>query len=626
MCGIAGWIDWDAAPADPRVLARMNDAIAHRGPDGEGTFFGQTRDGRNRIGLAHRRLAIIDLDTGAQPMHSADGAVTIVFNGEIYNFRELREELRARQHRFLTASDTEVIIAAYREWGPDSVSRLRGMFAFALWDRERERLVLARDPFGKKPLYLCRQPTRLIFGSEIKAVLAHPAAEAALDRQSVLDYLQYRYVPGPNTLFRGVVKLDPGNYAVWQDGQLSTTCYYRPPDGNGGPQANGSDADPVPAFLAALDEAVRLRMVADVPFGAFLSGGIDSSAIVALMSRHSDLPINTFSVGFNEVKYSETGYARQVAARFKTNHHELIVAPEDIISRLPDAIGFRDAPFAETADVPIWMLSQEAAKSVKMVLSGEGSDEILAGYPKHKYEPYVAMYQRAVPALLHDRLIEPLVDLLPYRFYRVRTLAHSFGLRDPMERLPRWFGALDIAERDELVALDVPPRPVATRPFARACRSPLRRMLYFDQTSWLSDNLLERGDRMTMAASIEARMPFMDTKLAAFVSRHKDSCRIRFGEDKWLLRRAMAPILPADILHRAKVGFRVPVNLWFQTVLKDYVRDLLLGPQSLTRDYYRRDNLIQVLDQHIAGQTNHEKLIWSLMNLELFQRRYRLAW
>jgi asparagine synthase (glutamine-hydrolysing) len=237
------------------------------------------------------------------------------------------------------------------------------------------------------------------------------------------------------------------------------------------------------------------------------------------------------------------------------------------------------------------------------------------------------MYQRLVPALLHDRLVEPLVDMLPYGFYRVRTLAHSFGLRDPMERLPRWFGALDLAERDELVALDVPPRPVATRPFT-GCKqpSPLRRMLYFDQTSWLSDNLLERGDRMTMAASIEARMPFMDTKLAEFISRHQDSCRIRRGESKWLLRRAMEPILPPDILHRAKVGFRVPVNLWFRTVLKDYIRDLLLGPESLTRDYYRRDVLAQVLDQHADGRTNHEKLIWSLMNLELFQRRYRLSW
>jgi asparagine synthase (glutamine-hydrolysing) len=261
------------------------------------------------------------------------------------------------------------------------------------------------------------------------------------------------------------------------------------------------------------------------------------------------------------------------------------------------------------------------------VLSGEGSDEVLAGNPKHKYEPYVAMYQRLVPALLHDRLIEPLIDMLPYGFYRARTLAHSFGLRDPMERLPRWFGALNLAERDALVALDVTPRPVATRPFTgRRQKSPLRRMLYFDQTSWLSDNLLERGDRMTMAASIEARMPFMDTSLAAFVSRHQDNCRIRRGEDKWLLRRAMEPILPGDILHRAKVGFRVPVNLWFQTVLKDYVRDLLLGPGSLTRDYYRRDALSEALDQHVEGRANHEKLIWSLMNLELFQRRYRLAW
>jgi len=525
----------------------------------------------------------------------------------------------------VTTSDTEVIINGYLAWGADCVPKLRGMFAFALWDARLEQLLLARDPFGKKPLFLHRRDQRLLFASEIKSLLAHPAVARKIDPQSVLDYLQYRYVPGPHTLFKDIVKLAPGSYAIWRQGEMATHTYFLPPDGCERDRIAVLDPEPVTAFLEQLDHAVRMRMVADVPYGAFLSGGIDSSAVVALMSRHSQMPINTFSVGFREAEYSELRYARAIADRFKTNHHELIVAPEDIMTLLPKAIAHRDAPVAETADVPIYMLSVEAAKSVKMVLTGEGSDEILAGYPKHAAEPYVATYQALMPAFVHHRLIEPLVEALPYRFYRIGILAHSFGLRNPEERLPRWFGAIDLAERDRLSALSATPRAVDRRPFAVTGNpSPLRRILYFDQTSWLPDNLLERGDRMTMAASIEARMPFMDHKLAAWVSRYPDRYRIRWGRQKWLLRRAMRSILPQETLTRAKIGFRVPVNLWFQTSLKDFVHDHLLGAQSRTRALYHSRALAKMLDQHVSGRVNHEKLIWSLLNLELFYQSYRL--
>jgi asparagine synthase (glutamine-hydrolysing) len=625
MCGIAGWVQETASSPGLEIAKAMSDAVSYRGPDGQGQYLTASRDNAWTIGLAHRRLAIIDPVGGVQPMHSPDGRLTLVYNGEIYNFRALRRELEECGYSFRTNSDTEVLLQAYQEWGPDCVRRFRGMFAFALWDRVAERLVLARDAFGKKPLYVYEEPGRVIFGSEVKTILVHPDVPRELDLRSVLDYLTYRYVPGPDTLFRGIRKLRPGSYAVWQHGRLEETVYYVPPDATAKPDADQPD-DPVGAFLDELDEAVELRMVSDVPFGAFLSGGIDSSAIVALMTRHSDLPINTFSVGFREAAYSELDHARLVAESFRTNHTELVVGADELMAHLPTLIERRDAPVAEPSDIPIYMLSCEAAKTVKMVLTGEGSDEFLAGYPKHRFEPFSAAYQGMVSDGLHRGLVEPIVRALPYRFRRAKILAANFGLRDPQERFARWFGAFSFAERDELMAVAERPRPAPGYAFAVAPdQSPLRKILYFDQVSWLPDNLLERGDRMTMAGSIEARMPFMDTRLAAFIATLDDRWRLRGSRTKWMLREAMKRVLPERILTRPKVGFRVPVNEWFQTTMRGWVEDLLTGPESLTRELYRRPVLERMLAEHAAGRQNHEKQLWTLVNLELFQRTYRLS-
>ena len=625
MCGIAGWLCARDRSPGAAALKAMTDAIAHRGPDGEGAFFAETRDGATQVALGNRRLAIIDLESGEQPIHSADGRYTIVYNGEIYNYRDLRDELEQTGVRFRTKSDTEVLLQAYCVWGADCLDRLRGMFAFAVWDAGDERLFLARDGFGKKPLFLYDDGQRLLFGSEIKSILAVPGVPRRLDRASVLDYLTYRYVPGPNTLFEGIRKLPPGSYAVWERGVLREASYYRPPDAAPRP-AGPAPADPLDAFARTLEAAVRVRMVSDVPFGAYLSGGIDSSAVVALMSRHSDLPINTFAVGFDEARYSELGFARQVATRFKTNHHETLLSADHLMDHLPALIGFRDAPIGEPSDIPIYLLSLEAAKSVKMVLTGEGGDEVLAGYPKHRFEPWVAAYQGLVPRALHRGLVEPAAQALPYRFYRLKTLIANLGLRCPRERMPRWFGSLTWHERDRLAALDAPRRAVDDRPFTDAPgQSALRRILYFDQVSWLPDNLLERGDRMTMAGSIEARMPFLDRELVALVSGLPDRYRLRGGTQKWILRAVMRDLLPPDCLGRAKVGFRVPVNEWFQGPMRDYVYDHLTGPDSATRSFYHAAALERLLDAHVRGRQNHEKLIWGLLNLELFQRRFALA-
>jgi asparagine synthase (glutamine-hydrolysing) len=603
----------------------MTDSLAYRGPDDRGTVQWKTRDGSYAVGLGHRRLSIIDLATGHQPMSNEDGTVQIVFNGEIYNFQALRNALIERGHRFSTHSDTETILHAYEEYGKACVERLRGMFAFAIWDANREQLFLARDRFGKKPLYLYQDQGVLLFASEIKALLAYPGLAAEIDQEAVWNYLVYRYVPGPATLFAGVRKLPPGAYVIWEKGELRQRRYYSPPD-RLPHEPQPLPSDPVGSFLSLLDEAVRIRMVSDVPFGAFLSGGIDSSAVVGLMTRHSALPIKTFSVGFAESRYSELAYASMIARSFHTEHHELTVSQEHLMDELPALVRYRDAPVAEPSDIPIYLLSKEARRTVKMVLTGEGSDEFLGGYPKHVWEHYVRAYQR-VPALMRHALIEPLVKALPYRFRRAKTAIANLGLASWEERSVRWFGALSEKERNELAAFRPPLRQLNGRAAfdTPAQNSALRRILYFDQTSWLPDNLLERGDRMTMAASLEARMPFMDQELAAYVSSLPDRFRVRGLQTKWILREAMKSLLPAEILRRNKVGFRVPVNEWFRGRMREYLYDHLTGPDSMTSHYYRREALMQVLDEHARGRQNHEKLLWTLLNLEIWHRRYYAA-
>lgn len=601
------------------LLREMTRAIAHRGPDGEGFHFADA--GRFKVGLGHRRLAIIDPQGGIQPMFSDDG-LALIYNGEIYNFRELREELSALGYSFSTDSDTEVILSAYREWGPEMLKRFRGMFAIALWDGKDKTLFFARDRFGKKPLFFWGLGDDLFFSSEIKAFKVVPGFHATVNEHAVWDYLSYRYVPGPATLFTGVRKLMPGSFAIWKNGVLREERYYTPPDHEplaipGGAKPN----DPVGCFLDHLDEATRLRMVSDVPFGAYLSGGLDSSAVVAFMAKHSNLPVKTFSVGFAEAQYSELAYAKTIAELFKTEHHELTVTHQQMIDALPLLVHHRDAPVSEPSDIPIYLLSKEATKTVKMVLTGEGSDEMLGGYPKHVYERYARAYQ-ILPRAFRKGVMEPLVKGLPYKFRRAKTAIHNLGLEDDEDRLSRWFGALSSSEKRELVALQPPNDHGEHIQFdTPADNSALRKILYFDQMSWLPDNLLERGDRMTMAASIEARMPFMDHVLAAYVSSLSDDFRIRGRTTKWLLREGMKRILPREILARPKVGFRVPVNEWFRGPMRDYLVDHLQGPASLTRAYYHPGALDKKIDEHLRGRQNHEKLLWTLLNLEIWHRQ-----
>ncbi len=623
MCGIAGYI-LNKQQYSPSLLKAMADVIAHRGPDDEGFYKTSADNKKLHIGLAHRRLSIIDLNSGHQPIGNEDNSIQIVFNGEIYNYQLLRKELVAKGHVFKTDSDTETIIHAYEEYGHKCVDYLRGMFAFAIWDSNKEELFLARDRYGKKPLFLYKQGHSLLFASEIKAILQYSNYKREINQQAVWDYFSYRYAPGPQTLFKEIVKLNPGSCGIWSKGDFREWSYFTPAD-YFTQTIHSTKNNSVESFLTKLDESVKIRMASDVPFGAFLSGGIDSSAIVALMSRHSSLPVKTFSVGFSESEYSELAYAKTIADQFKTEHHELTISQNHLMDELPALINFRDAPVAEPSDIPIYLLSKEARKTVKMVLTGEGSDEFLGGYPKHVFERYAQNYQ-LIPHLLRNGLLEPLIQALPYKFRRAKTAIHNLGLEDWNERMARWFGALSYAEREALVAFK-PIQSTADKytQIPDQSNSALRKILYFDQTSWLPDNLLERGDRMTMAASLEARMPFMDHELAALVSSMPEKMRINKRITKWVLREAMKNIIPQSILERPKVGFRVPVNEWFQTSMKDYLYDHLTGTTSITKQYYHKNVLEKVLADHVSGKQNHEKLLWSLLNLEIWHQQYNMS-
>jgi len=621
MCGIAGWIAPSRNAPPEAALHPMLEALAHRGPDGAGTWLAAA--GAYQVALGHRRLAIIDPQGSPQPMRDAAAGLTLTFNGEIFNFRELRATLEKSGYRFERDSDTEVLLRAYQHWGTDVVDHLRGQFAFAIWDAREDCLFLARDRFGEKPLYLYERAGALFFASEIKALLRVPGLRSEVDLGAVQDYLCYRYVPGPRTLFAGVRKLPPATSAVWRGGRLQETRYWTAPDRfrlrkeNESPASEGE-------FLERLDEAVKLQMVSDVPFGAFLSGGLDSSVVVALMSRHCSR-IKTFSVGFADNRYSELPYAGQIAKHFGTEHHELVVSHRDLMQKLPQLVAQRDAPVSEPSDIPIYMLACEAGRSVKMVLSGEGSDEILGGYRKHAAEGLAWMY-RCLPGGLRRGLVGPLARALPLRYRNLQIGVASLNIDDPRERYVRWFGALDFGQRRELSLLrgggadDKGDRP----PFdAEPGNSALRRILYFDQTSWLPDNLLERCDRMTMAASIEARVPFLDYRFAEYVSALPDRMRVDGLRGKVVLREAAKTLIPSSIVKRPKVGFTVPVREWFAGEMRDYLLEHLRGPGSMTRAYYETKVLDRVIDEHLNRRRSHDKLLWTLLNLEIWHRQYR---
>ncbi len=592
------------------------DALAHRGPDGRGAWRTRMRTG-GEVALGHVRLSIIDIDGGAQPLISHDGRFVISFNGEIYNYVELRATLRARGCRFVTDSDTEVLVEAYRIWGVEALNRLRGMFAFAIYDVETERLVLARDPFGKKPLFLAEIAGGVAFSSEIPPLLDLPGVGRRLNHDVVGDYLLSRYAPGPETFFHGVRKPRPGHYAAYEQGVLTERRYFTPPLAEVRPQAKSRE-DAVSAFGAALETAVKRRLRSDAPYGVYLSGGLDSSVIAALMAREVRV-FKAFSAGFEDPAHSELPHARRVADRLGAQHEMLTVTAVDFARHWPEAVRHRGAPVSEASDIPILMLSQAARSRAKMVLTGEGADELLAGYPKHRAERWIGAYHAVISSALHARLFDPLLRRLPYDQRRWKILSRALGEGDAARRARLWFASGSAAEVQRLTG-----RSLMESGAAPIGPSALRDVMLADQTSWLPDNLLERGDRMLMAAGIEGRMPFMDVDLATLVASFPDTLLFDRRGGKAILRAVAKDLLDEETLNRRKVGFRTPIGDWFRGPLKAMLRELLCGECASVRRLLDGAAIDRMLDEHFARRVDHTDMLWTVANLELFLREHRL--
>ncbi|NOT34365.1 MAG: asparagine synthase (glutamine-hydrolyzing) [Candidatus Eisenbacteria bacterium] len=619
MCGIAGVFD----PAGGRPAAEWLDQacarLAHRGPDDDGVHL---EDG---VGLAFRRLAIVDLATGAQPLSNETGDVWIVFNGEIYNHVELRRELEGHGHRYRTLSDTESIVHGYEQWGDAVVEHLRGMFAFAIWDRPRRRLLCARDRLGIKPLYFTRAQGRVLFASEIKALFAFPGVERRVRVPSLVEHLTLRYTAAPDTLFDGIEKLPPGHLLIAEASGITTRRFW---DVAWEPKLEIGEADALTEVESRLREAVRLRLMSEVPLGALLSGGVDSSLIVSFMSELVDRPVQTFSVGFDAPgPYSELPFARRVAEHCRTDHREIMVTAADLLRELPRLVWHQDEPLSEPAAIPTYLVSQLARETVTVVLTGEGGDELFAGYPKYAVEPWARTLSRW-PAALRSVVLDGFVDRLPFGFRKLQVVARSARFRDEAERLSSWFAGFAGEERRRLLA---PELAVHDRAGAAAfgrmlaettARRPLDRMLDVDRRLWLPDDLLMKMDKMSMAASIEARVPLLDHPLVEWAARLPDRLKVRGLTGKWLLKQLAYRRLPHEIIDRPKVGFTVPLSPWFRGPLRELVADTLLSPTCLGRGYWRPDALRAVVEDHLSGRRDRARELWTLLTLELWHRNF----
>ena len=615
MCGICGIYNFGTlAPADRAALKRAADTMIHRGPDDEGFYF------NGELGLGNRRLSIIDLPGGHQPIANEDETLWVILNGEIYNYQELRPELEARGHRFRTVSDTETLVHLYEDYGLGCLEPLRGMFAFALWDSRQRRLLLARDRLGVKPLFYCLEPGRLVFASELRALRELVGHPLEIEPQSVYDFFGFRYIPAPHTFYRGVEKLLPGHYMIVDARGAHAEPYWDVPPEE---ETSRTAEDFAEEVIERLRESIRLRLIADVPLGVFLSGGTDSSAVVAFMAALGARPLRTFSVGFEEPEYSELPFARRVAQRFSTEHHELVVRPQDMAEELTRLVAFRDEPVAEPTDVALYRMARLASESVKVVLAGEGGDELFAGYPK-----YAADRLAGVVSALPQEVTRAIVRWLPYRQRRARLALEALSIRDEAERSVTWFASFSREEREALFAPEFLQQVDVAHP-ARIFegylekvrdRSPLKRMLYADLKIWLPDNLLLRGDQMTMAASIEERVPFLDHELVELAARIPSRMLTRGFKTKVLLRQALRPYLPPETLRRRKVGFTVPIGPWFRTSLKSLVADLVLAPEARARGYFNQKAVEGFVREHFDGVRDRQKQLWALVNFELWCR------
>lgn len=624
MCGIVGVasFDPDGAPqVDPALIHRMCQTIIHRGPDDEGLFV------KGGVGLGMRRLSIIDVAGGHQPVFNEDRTVAVVYNGEIYNFPELRPELESRGHCFSTHTDTEVIVHLYEDFGAECVHKLRGMFAFALYDQKRNSLLLARDRLGIKPLHYAMVDGTLLFGSEIKAILAARPQLAEVDRQSLLQYLYFGYIPDPATAFAAIRKLPPGHLLTFERGEAKIRQYWDLPAS--GTHQPASEEECLNELERRLAEAVRIRLIADVPLGAMLSGGTDSSTVVALMARASSAPVKTFSIGFKHADFDEARYAKLVAERFGTDHHELILEP-DVVSTVESLARSLEEPFGDSSMLPTYYVSRLAREHVTVALSGDGGDELFAGYDRYRTHYQRRIFEH-VPDWARRLYRESLYPRLPRGMYG-RKFSYNVSLPwreryvDGVSFLPSFERDTPLLSEDFRAALRgfPDPRNILRGYFDRSPDGdPISEMLYVDTKTYLPGDILTKVDRMSMATSLEVRVPILDHPFVEWVTGLSSKWKMPGGRQKYIFRKLAERLgVPREVLDRPKQGFTLPLLHWLKNEMKDLVMTALLEPRSLERGYFDPAGVRRLLDEHFSGRRDQSSRIWRLLMFELWHRNF----
>lgn len=624
MCGIAGVLEYaDAEAADEQVVHEMLTAILHRGPDELGVHH------EPGVALGTRRLSIIDPPGSHQPIANEDGRIVVAFNGELYNYRELRRRLIASGHAFKSDGDTEVLVHLYEEVGDRCVDELRGMFAFAIWDASRRRVLLARDRLGIKPLYWFDDGERLLFGSEIKALLRHPSLDPSLDFDALSAFLLHRYVPAPSTMFSGVRALLPGHRLICDADGVRTERWWDLSFAK--KVAADSEVEATERLRALLDDAVRSHMVSDVPYGAFLSGGVDSSTIAAFMSRYLDRPISTFVAGYSGAgaSMSELPYARLVADRYETDHHEVLIGADDFTRVAEKVVWHLDQPIADDACIPNYMVAEFAREHVKMVLTGEGGDELFGGYARYAAERLAPLSTR-LPGVVRG-LIQTSSQRHP-GLSRSQVAMYALSEADESARMAMYTPLMHPEARAELTrgklgcaSTRVGPGTLLEEDLRRTdAREPLDRMLYADTHHWLPDYLLARGDKTSMAASLEARVPLLDHRLVEYAASLPVNLKMHgvLGQRKYLLRQVARGLVPGPILARSKKGFPVPIGIWLRGGARDFCHDLLSPDVVERRGLFSSNAISQALDEHDSSVADHGSLLWALISVELWHRLY----